>query len=131
MKFTTASTILALAGSTLAADGIFAITGTGQTGPPTLVTLQVLNGVVGDAPKCSGTAETSPLPASGSIHCVEGYALTYQWPSINEGIAATYTNPTNTFTYNVPNNGCDANNVCQFGFTDNFPGKKMARALRV
>ncbi|PVH88929.1 hypothetical protein DL98DRAFT_508789 [Cadophora sp. DSE1049] len=35
MKFTTASTILALASSTLAADGIFAITGTGQVNRPT------------------------------------------------------------------------------------------------
>jgi hypothetical protein len=113
----------------LATDGIFAITGTGTVGSPTTVSLEVQNGLVGDAPKCSGTAETSPLPASGTIPCDDGYALSFSWNSINEGIAATYTSPGNTFTYNVPNNGCDGD-VCQFGFTDIFPGKKM-RALRV
>ncbi|KAL2074632.1 hypothetical protein VTL71DRAFT_8410 [Oculimacula yallundae] len=130
MKFTTTTALLSGLSGALAADGIFSITGTGQTGSPSTVSLQVLNGVVGEAPKCSGTALTTPLPGSGTIPCVQGYALTFHWNSIHEGISATYTNPTNTFTYNVPNNGCDANNLCQFGFTNNFPGRK-ARALRV
>lgn len=113
----------------LATDGIFAISGTGTAGDSTTVTLQVDNGLVGDAPKCSGTAGTSPLPAFGTIPCDDGYALSFAWYNINEGIAATYTSPGNTFTYNVPNNGCDGA-FCQFGFTDIFPGKRM-RALRV
>jgi hypothetical protein len=132
MHFTTTTFFAAstlLLSSLVSADGIFAITGTGTIGSPTTVFLEVQNGNVGDAPTCSGSAETSPLPASGNIPCIEGYALSYSWDSINDGIAATYTNPTNAFTYNVPNNGCDGN-VCQFGFTDLFPGKK-ARALRV
>jgi len=115
------------------AEGIFAITGTGTAGDSTSVTLEVQNGNVGDAPTCSGTDNEGALPVSGSIPCDYGYALTFTWDTLNDGIAATYTDPTNTFTYNVPNNGCDGNNMCQFGFTDLFPPKmaSKARTLRV
>ncbi|KAE9378544.1 hypothetical protein N431DRAFT_435620 [Stipitochalara longipes BDJ] len=131
MQFSTILlTAAALLTPTLATDGIFAITGTATAGDPTTVTLQVQNGLVGDAPTCSGTDSKGSLPVSGTVPCKSGYALSYSWDTIKDGIAATYTSPGNTFTYNVPNKGCDANNVCQFGFTDIFPGKKM-RALRV
>jgi len=124
MKFT--KTILTIAPflALVSANGIFSITGTGSTSASSsTVTLQVLNGNVGDAATCSGTSISSALPASGSIPCNNGYALTYTWNSLNEGIAATYTNPSVAFTYNVPNNGCDGQ-TCQFGFTDLFPSKK-------
>ncbi|KAE8440989.1 hypothetical protein EG329_006126 [Mollisiaceae sp. DMI_Dod_QoI] len=131
MKFSTTTTLLitlSLLTPSLA-DGIFAITGNGSTvASPIVVYLEVLNGNVGDTPKCSGYSTTAPLPTSGTIPCDEGYGLSYSWGSIDEGIAATYTDPTNTFTYNVPNNGC-VGNVCQFGFTDLFPSRKE-RAFR-
>ena len=41
------------------------------------MTLEVLNGNVGDAPKCSGNVETAPLPSGGSVECDEGYSLSY------------------------------------------------------
>jgi hypothetical protein len=127
MKFTNTLLTLAPFMALVSADGIFSITGTGSTSSTgSTVTLQVLNGLVGDAPTCSGTSSASALPASGSIPCKDGYALTYTWSSLTQGIAATYTNPSVTFTYNVPNNGC-ADQTCQFGFTNLFPGKKEKR----
>ena len=117
--------------STASADGIFAINGTGIVGSPNTVTLQVLNGNVGDAPTCSGTAQTAPLPASGNIHCNPGYALSYTWEIFDGPIAATYTDPTSTFTYNVPNNGCSGDGpTCIFGFQDLFPNKRSRHSLR-
>ena len=133
MQFSTAliTTTLALL-STTSADGIFAINGTGTIGSPTIVTLQVLNGAVGSAPTCSGTAETAPLPASGTIPCDPGYALSYTWETVDGSIAATYTDPTNSFTYNVPNTGCGGDGpTCSFGFQDLFPGRRKSRSLRV
>lgn len=125
MKFTLTTALLttfALLTPTLA-DGIFAITGTGSTNG-TVVTLEVQNGNVGDAPTCQGSFTGSPFPTSGTIPCNKGYALSYTWGNESEGLAATYTDPTNTFTYNVPNNGCD-NSTCQLGFTDLFPSRKL------
>ncbi|KAH6682064.1 hypothetical protein B0J14DRAFT_577796 [Halenospora varia] len=134
MQFSTAliATTAALL-STAAADGIFSITGSAVVSSPLTVNLQVLNGLVGDPPTCSGSSESSPLPSSGVISCNEGYSLTWTWDSIANGIQATYGTPSSApFTYNVPNLGCDGNtpNTCTFGFTDNFPGKKMRRAFR-
>ncbi|CZT07792.1 uncharacterized protein RAG0_13107 [Rhynchosporium agropyri] len=126
MKFTTSTSLLTLFGGALAGNGIFAITGSSSSNN---VNLRVDSGDIGEAPKCAGSAPIGSFPASGTIHCVDGYSLTFKYNSLHEGIAATYTNPTNTFTYNVPNNGCIGSN-CQFGFTHNFPGKK-ARALKV
>lgn len=125
MQFLTATallTTLSLLTPSLA-DGIFAITGTGT--PDGTVSLTVQNGNVGDAPKCQGSYTGSPVPTSGTIPCNDGYALSYTWNSVTEGISATYTNPSVTFTYNVPNNGVDGNGVYQFGFEDIFPGKKV------
>jgi hypothetical protein len=117
--------------STAIAGGIFAINGTGIVGSPNTVTLQVLNGNVGDPPTCSGTAQTAPLPASGNIPCNPGYALSYTWEIYDGPIAATYTDPTNTFTYNVPNTGCSGDGpTCTFGFQDLFPSKRTRRSLR-
>jgi hypothetical protein len=135
MQFSTTflAATAALFSTAFAADGILAINGTGTIGSPTTVTLQVLNGLVGDPATCYGTAETAPLPASGTIPCKDGYALSYTWDSVDGSIAATYTtpNPTNTFTYNVPNLGCSGEGpTCSFGFQDIFPGKKVRRALR-
>ncbi|KUJ21448.1 uncharacterized protein LY89DRAFT_730227 [Mollisia scopiformis] len=132
MKFSTTITFLTtltLLSSALA-DGIFAITGSSSTSSDAVtVTLEVQNGNVGDAPTCQGSYTGSLLPTSGTIPCNDGYALSYTWNSVDEGIAATYTDPTNAFTYNVPNNGCDDAGDCQFGFTDLFPSKK-GRAFR-
>jgi len=130
------STILVAATALLTpalAEGIFSITGTATTGDSTSVTLQVQNGNIGDAPTCSGTDNQGALPVSGGIPCNDGYSLTYTWDNVNDGIAATYTNPQVTFTYNVPNNGVDGNGVYQFGFADYFKPKmaKKARTLRV
>jgi hypothetical protein len=113
------------------ADGIFAMYATITTGDSTTVTIEVLNGNVGDAPTCTGTDTQGPVPVAGTIPCNNGYALSYTWDgNQNDGIAATYTNNGNTFLYNIPNTGFDGNDVYQFQFVDNFPGKKM-RALRV
>ncbi len=49
----------------------------------------------------------------------------YTRGSTDQRILATYTEPTNTFTYNVPNNRCDGDGVCQFGFTDFFQSKSV------
>ncbi|EKD20869.1 hypothetical protein MBM_01551 [Drepanopeziza brunnea f. sp. 'multigermtubi' MB_m1] len=133
MQFAILASVLALTTTTsaLAASGIFSIAGSGTgSQSSSSVTLQVLNGRIGDAPKCSGTVHHgSPLPAQDTIPCVEGYALSFSWPSLAESLTATYTTPQNTFTYNVPNQGCNGN-VCEFGFTDYFPEKKV-KALRV
>jgi len=128
MKFTTASALVSAAFliGTSTADGIFAIQGNGTVSSPNTVYLEALNGLVGDAPKCSGFSQTAPLPASGDIPCDAGYALTYSWNSIDEAISATFTTPSSpAFTYNVPNLGCSAGTpaVCTFGFQDIFPGK--------
>ncbi|TAQ83416.1 hypothetical protein B7494_g8261 [Chlorociboria aeruginascens] len=123
MKFTSplllVSTLLL---TSVSGEGIFAITGSGTVGSPTSVTLEVQNGNVGDAPTCSGTVETAGLPASGTIPCAAGYALSFTWETEDGPISATYTTSQSTFTYNVPNNGCDGD-TCQFGFTDLFPPK--------
>ncbi|KAF8853653.1 hypothetical protein BDZ45DRAFT_748373 [Acephala macrosclerotiorum] len=116
------------------ADGVFAITRNRSTiAVPITVYLEVQNGNLGEAPKCSGYSSTSPLPTSGTIPCDEGYALTYTWGSASEGIAVTYTTPTSAaFTHNAPILGCTEEGhgtVCQFGFTDLFPSKKE-RALQ-
>ena len=84
----------ALVSTVSAADGIFSIVGSGRVVNPTRVYLKVYNGLVGDAPKCSGTAETGPLPAKGSIPCHGGYSLTYKWDTKKGAIAATYKTPT-------------------------------------
>ncbi|KAI9055259.1 hypothetical protein LZ554_000223 [Drepanopeziza brunnea f. sp. 'monogermtubi'] len=133
MQFAILASVLALTTTTsaLAATGIFSIAGSGTGSPSSsAVMLQVLNGRIGDAPKCTGMAHhESPLPAQDTIPCVEGHALSFSWPSLAESMTVIYTSPQNTFTYNVPNLGCDGN-VCEFGFTDYFPEKK-AKALRV
>ncbi|EPE31872.1 hypothetical protein GLAREA_11954 [Glarea lozoyensis ATCC 20868] len=118
--------------STAVADSIFAITGTGTlSSTSTEVKLQVQNGNVGDAPKCSGgLTGRAGLPLSGNIFCADGYSLSFTWSDAAQGIAATYATPTSpAFTYNVPNLGCDASDpkTCNFGFTNIFPSKKMAR----
>lgn len=129
MQFTAISALLSAAfliGTSTATDGVFAIQGNGTVSSPNTVYLEALNGNVGDAPKCSGFSQTAPLPASGTIPCLKGYALTYSWTKFDGAISATFTTPTSpAFTYNVPNLGCSAASppVCTFGFVDTFPGK--------
>jgi hypothetical protein len=139
MYFT--NTLLAAAAvfipTTSATQGIFAINGTGTVtnGAPGQVYLAVYNGLVTDPPMCDGYTSGLSFPFTSTVPCSqEGYCVTFTWPSPSEAISATYTDPTSTFTYNVPNNGIatsgDDAGEYQFGFVDLFGSKKTRRSPR-
>jgi len=77
-------------------SGIFAFYAI-ATVDPISVNLVVLNGLVGDPPRCSGTVSER----SGNIPCDEGYSVFIAWSRTQ--FIATYSTPTApAFTYNIP-----------------------------